>query len=468
MAKCGVTNIGGGGGIGSDEVSATKDNVLSGKTYVGADTNDEIGTGTMANNGATGNQSLNAGSSFLVKKGYHAQDFSVGANSLASQTPATASSSDIIGGKIAWVNGYSITGTIYLQSILSFSCTPYSATKIMFTWQNPSRGPFSGVIIIGKTGGYPTNISDGTRYYKGFGNNANAAGISNAIVDGFSVGVTYYFTAFSFTTRNNGEWISNITKATSITIQKITQVFTQSTAWVVPNNVYLVDLFAVGGGQAGDKGMHDSGTCAGWGGNSGKTATLYNFNVSPGGIIYINVGSGGIGGESGSFTGYSGGVSNFVYNQQTICVAAGGDRSIGGSGGGSGVYTTTGNAVYSVGGYGGTDGNDGGTNTGYKSGASPRYGQHSTTRAFGEYNGTLYAGGGGGGGGQDRDSELPGGGGGGGGGAGALATISNAASGTPGTGSGGGGGATGLGFKSSTTHFGGNGGSGVCLIRYIG
>lgn len=47
MAKCGITNIGGGGGIGSDELTATKKQVLKGKTYVGADTNDEIGIGEL-------------------------------------------------------------------------------------------------------------------------------------------------------------------------------------------------------------------------------------------------------------------------------------------------------------------------------------------------------------------------------------------------------------------------------------
>lgn len=116
MAKCGVTNIGGGGGISSDEVSAAKENVLSGKTYVGVDTGDEIGTGTMANNGINENKSLNAGSSFLVKKGYHAQDFSVGANSLASQTTATASPGHLLSGQTAWVNGVKINGGIPWQN----------------------------------------------------------------------------------------------------------------------------------------------------------------------------------------------------------------------------------------------------------------------------------------------------------------------------------------------------------------
>jgi hypothetical protein len=116
MAKYGVTNIAGGGGIGSDEVSVTKEYVLNGKTYVGSDSNDEIGTGTMVNNGATGNQSINAGGSFSVKKGYHAQDFTVNANSLASQTSATATSAHILNGQSAWVNGNRINGGIPIQS----------------------------------------------------------------------------------------------------------------------------------------------------------------------------------------------------------------------------------------------------------------------------------------------------------------------------------------------------------------
>ena len=112
MAKCGITNIGGGGGIGSDELTVTKDYVLSGLEYVGADTDDEKGVGVMINNGTTANQNLNASGSFLVKGGYHAQPFTVNANSLASQTSGIAASSKMLNGETAWVNGSKITGTI--------------------------------------------------------------------------------------------------------------------------------------------------------------------------------------------------------------------------------------------------------------------------------------------------------------------------------------------------------------------
>ena len=112
MAKCGITNISGGGGIGSDELSVTKEYVLNGKTYVGADTNDEIGAGTMVDNKTTSNQNLNASGSFIVKKGYHEQDFTVAANSLASQTPGTVTADKVLNSFIYWSNGSKGTGTM--------------------------------------------------------------------------------------------------------------------------------------------------------------------------------------------------------------------------------------------------------------------------------------------------------------------------------------------------------------------
>lgn len=45
----GSTNLGGGGGVGSDELTATAANVLENTTYVGADTDDELAEGTMIN-----------------------------------------------------------------------------------------------------------------------------------------------------------------------------------------------------------------------------------------------------------------------------------------------------------------------------------------------------------------------------------------------------------------------------------
>lgn len=69
MAEC-IIIVNGGGGVGSDELTAQKAHVLNGYTYVGNDTNDESGTGTMVNNGAV-SKTLNAGESYTIAAGYH-------------------------------------------------------------------------------------------------------------------------------------------------------------------------------------------------------------------------------------------------------------------------------------------------------------------------------------------------------------------------------------------------------------
>lgn len=90
----------------SDATAAAAD-MLSGKTAYGAD--GKI-TGSMPNRGAV-SQALNAGQSYTIPAGYHNGNGKIEANSLASQTSATATASDIASGKTAWVNGVRLNGT---------------------------------------------------------------------------------------------------------------------------------------------------------------------------------------------------------------------------------------------------------------------------------------------------------------------------------------------------------------------
>lgn len=88
--------------------NATTGDVLSGKTFTNSDGVEY--TGTMTNQGAK-TASLNCGGSYTIPAGYHNGSGKVTANSLASQTSATAAAADIASGKTAWVNGKKITGT---------------------------------------------------------------------------------------------------------------------------------------------------------------------------------------------------------------------------------------------------------------------------------------------------------------------------------------------------------------------
>ena len=66
--------------------------------------------GTMENRGAV-SASLNAGQSYTIPAGYHNGSGKVTANSLESQTQATATADNITKGKNAWINGKLVTGT---------------------------------------------------------------------------------------------------------------------------------------------------------------------------------------------------------------------------------------------------------------------------------------------------------------------------------------------------------------------
>lgn len=366
-------------------------------------------------------------------------------------------------------------GTLDVQSILSFRAAPYSSTQIIFTWQNPAKGAFSGVIIVGKVGSYPTSITDGTRYYKGYGNNPAANGVSSMTVDGFSGGVTYYFRAFSYALRNGAEWISGKTYTAMASTTKGQQTFTSSGVFTVPEGVRSIDVFCVGGGASGKNGTTGaSSTNAGGGGGSGRTAIVKAISVAPGQQFAVTIGAGGA--IDTTWSGNGGGATSFG----ELCVAAGGGGSASisaGGSGGSGGGSSGGGSTYSssrrgIGGVGGSDGSSGGVGA---SAITAGAGQGTTTRAFGEPTNTLYAGGGAGGSYSNGSTYSAASGGAGGGGRGGYRIshdssddISPGQPGTPGTGGGGGGGTS---YSSTSSAYawcrqGGSGGSGICIVRW--
>ena len=137
-------------------------------------------------------------------------------------------------------------------------------------------------------------------------------------------------------------------------------ILRSSSTFTVPKGVKKIDVFCVGGG--GGHYEYDV--------NSKLYIANNGSSSSVGTICYAN---GGCGVTAGSFD----------RNEVQI----GGN---GGSGGGNGNYTVSGSA-----GNGGSDGSDGEIWSGDKFDISGK-GQGTTTRYFGEEDGTLYAGGGGG------------------------------------------------------------------------
>lgn len=132
---------GGGAGSGSDDCTASKQEVLKGYSAITSDSDDEAiqgsleltadatdgqvlsgktyyntnpkskRTGSMTNQGAVSIK-LNVGEGYTVPSGFHNGGGRVEANGLASQTPGSATSAHILSGQTAWINGSKITGNI--------------------------------------------------------------------------------------------------------------------------------------------------------------------------------------------------------------------------------------------------------------------------------------------------------------------------------------------------------------------
>ncbi|WP_124067379.1 glycine-rich domain-containing protein [Clostridium sp. E02] len=434
---------GGVGGADLDVINATAPDVLTGKVTV--DKEGEPLTGTMPNRGAV-KPNLNAGGSYAIPAGYHNGGGKVTANSLASQTPATASANRIISGYSAYVNGIKVDGTLAIQSVVSFNLAQYATQQIIASWALPSVGPWSGIRVMCKQGSYPTNANDGTLFYEGSG---------TYHIGTLGTGI-WYFRAWNYITTSSGRFYGGYVQ-TAINNIPITgtQTFISSGIFTVPAKVYAVNVFLVGGGGGGAGGSAYKSSHAGDGGGGGFTKTYWNVGVSPGQTIAVSIGAGGPAGDSPSS---DGGNTNFG-----SYLAQGGKRggywpaqniSGGGSGGGRG---TSGDAGY-PGGIGGSNGSDGGS-AGYPGGI----GQHTTTRAFGQSSGTLYAGGGGGGGNGSNGGNYRGVGGAGGGGNGRDGWNA----GSPGAAhTGGGGGGGWCGWRDENGIHGSDGGSGICIVRW--
>lgn len=229
--------------------TAADGNVLTGKTYW----KDGVKrTGTMPERGAV-SQELAAGGSYTVPEGHHDGAGRVIAKSLASQTGgATATDSTVLDGKTYWKDGAKrtgnikslggrtitpsasaqtvscsgkymtgnvtvnaisglnaayilkgkviggVTGTLAVQSAISFSAAALSYNKIRISWKNPAKGPWQGVFIQMSTSGNP-GTGGGSRAYTGSGNNPSQANGSNYVdIGGLAENTTYYYTCTSY------------------------------------------------------------------------------------------------------------------------------------------------------------------------------------------------------------------------------------------------------------------------------
>lgn len=498
-----MTNAGG-GGTASDECTAYRSNVVEGHTAVTADSNDEPGWGTLPakpisftslaletdNNkkmvysyipygaylGSNVDGKTGAGAvvwdtyqtfvnhlgitSGMIRAGYSI--LGVNGDSWVVWTgDCTADTSHVLSGKTFYTNGTKRTGTLTVQSVVNFKVAQYSNLTLIASWALPSKGPWSGLRVMCKQGSYPTSASDGTLFYEGSGTYA-----TKALAAG-----TWYFRAWNYMTTNYGRIYNQYLDASVNNVQvKGQQTFTSSGVFTVPAYVRKLQVFLVGaGGSGGKSDYYQRAGEGGPGGGGGYTLTTTidvtpgsNYQVSIGAPVAVSTANNGVNKSGSSSFGSltaSGGEGNYSWYYPTNRAGSGGN---GGSGGGHIGESSNYDA-----GDGGSDGSDGYR---HASSVGSGIGQHTTTRAFGESNGTLYSGGGGGGGYVARDSQTYGsvglGGAGGGGNGGYSSSVTYRLGHPGGANTGGGGGGGGCTKSSASNYEGGLGGSGICIVRW--
>lgn len=240
----------------------------------------------------------------------------------------------------------------------------------------------------------------------------------------------------------------------------------------MPRGITEVQAFLVGGGSGKNVPSPNSlaDPSSGGGGGYTTTCTINTLNLSE---LNVTIGAG-AGYSNGGATSVGSNTANGATDNGPYTTIGGYNYwgGSGGSGGGSlGVCVAYGSQW---GGDGGSDGGDGKSDWGTNPNPRARQGtgQGTTTRAFGESDGTLYSGGGGGavvGFSSTQYPQAGGAGGAGGGGNGALRAATTAANlgvtkyiphTNGGANTGGGGGGIIWGYGSST------GGSGIAIIRW--
>lgn len=498
----------GGGGVSSSDVTVTKYDVPESKTALTSDSNDEVVTGLLEERSSNyeGANSKNddeqkvylaiptralytTGAKLYVSYtdlrsliGLTAAKVATGSTILGASGTykglGNAAVTDVRAGKTFSTESLSnATGTLSVSSVVSFS-TSVSGATVTLKWQWPSKGPYGGVIIRVKEGGYPTSVSDGSQAYKGTGSSSAIGTQSTATWTAPNNNRTYYFRLWVYCDTSQGTLYSGQKDATAW-IAKVSgsQTFTSSGTFTVPASVTQIQIFCVGGGGGGGFGR---GSYPGGGGAGGHTKTA-TVSVTPGQRIAVNIGAGGNGAttyyptyggtggttSAGSLCSASGGSGGSGGLEGTFNTSSspntGGSGGSGGGGAGNSDRGRTNNGRGGKGGYDGAAGQHGSVrddgSTVYKAGS----GQGTTTRKWGTSGETVYSGGGSGGTRYDDYSGMDSPGAGGGKGGDAKTAGGNGSANT-----GGGGGGAGS-YGSGTTsggYNGGAGGSGICIIRW--
>ena len=125
-----IRGAGGGGGVTSDEVTATRADVLTGKSTVTADSADEVVDGTMTYRGDV-TATLGINGTYIIPKGYHAGNGKVSQNiptkAAATYYPGTSEQTIAAG---QYLSGAQKIGAVSQENLIGANIKPGITVKI--------------------------------------------------------------------------------------------------------------------------------------------------------------------------------------------------------------------------------------------------------------------------------------------------------------------------------------------------
>ena len=163
----------------------------------------------VANQGAK-TSSLNCGGSYTIPAGYHNGSGKITANSLSSQTDASAAAGQILSGYTAWVKGSKITGTMANKGALNWSGSNTTYTV--------PAGYYSGGTLNSKTSytnGYNAGVSAADNRA-----NSNSTNYKTGYNAGYSAGRSIKYKNLTLTSSSSTYCFKKYWGSTTVNVYK--------------------------------------------------------------------------------------------------------------------------------------------------------------------------------------------------------------------------------------------------------